>query len=562
VERHFCKVGRRFVHYRRQGSGPAVILLHQIPQSSETMESLMELIGPDYTSIAIDAPGFGLSDPLPGEAWSVDTLCDALAQTLDRLGVDRAAFCGQHTGAAMAAQFARRWPDRVAGLALDGYPVFSPQEARTLLPHQMYRFEPSWDGTHLLWAWSRFRDGWMFFPWSVRTRATRRDADMPAASAIHKYQIMELLRSRQSHLAVYPGVFAWDGLAVAQSLVVPTLIAGTAEDQLFSHLERLHGLPEKVRVMRFPNAARAQLLAAQADHVRRCCDGMDGSPRVGPAALVARSAHFDHMPDGRCRSYAAGLAVSAQSLLMPGRPTLVLHGAGSAGEVEMQAALAACAGPQVAIDLPGHGNTGGAVASAAESAVRVIEALQWLGLQDYSIWGRGLGAAVGTEIALALGEMGGQPPARLDLSELRLFRPSERRQWRSLYAAPIEPSWDGAHLLGLWHQIRDRQFFLPWYQRDRAAARPIEPVLDAELLTQQIFAALRCSDWPRAHRYGFDWSVRRLQGVKVPVSFHAVPGDGWARDLDQLRAMVVAGAPDRTRRGRVTRASRRPDASG
>ena len=64
LERHVCRVGDGWLHYRRMGRGPAVLLLHQTPQSSQTLEPLMRLLAPHCTAIAVDTPGFGQSDPL------------------------------------------------------------------------------------------------------------------------------------------------------------------------------------------------------------------------------------------------------------------------------------------------------------------------------------------------------------------------------------------------------------------------------------------------------------------------------------------------------------------
>ncbi len=538
ITSHYCRVGTRFVHYRCSGQGPPVVLLHQTPQSSRAMEPLMRALGPHCTSIAIDTPGFGLSDPLLGETWSVEQLSTALAETLDSLGVARAAFCGQHTGATIAADFARRWPERVVCLAVDGYTVFSHDEVESVLPHQLYRFVPRGDGTHLQWAWSRFRDGWMFFPWSVRSLSARRMIDMPSTRTIHETQIMELLRSRENHRAIYPGVFAWDGLAVARSLRVPTLLAGSADDQLYPHLDRLHGLPNQVEIARFPNGARAALLAAQAAFVKRelaaasRVSGVDASwsaPRDTAPSLTA---------EGRCRIYAAGLAMQAENLRGDAPKLVILHGAGSAGELELPLACARHTGPALAIDLPGHGNSRGPVLPPAESGRQVLAALDALGVDDYALWGRGLGAAVAVEVTLARATDGRPPPQRLHLSELRVLDEAEQARWTAMYAPVIEPQWDGGHLLRVWHELRDRALFHPWFERDRAHIRPVEPALDPELLTQQLFAALRCSDWPLAHRYWFEWPTQRLRGLACPVEFHAQPGDGWGRDLPLLRSMA------------------------
>lgn len=531
IQCHFVRVGGRFVHYRRAGSGPAVIILHQTPQSSKTMEPLMRLLAPGCTAIALDTPGFGLSERLPGEVWTMTALSDWLAGTLDALGIARAAFCGQHTGGTIAADFALRWPERAAALAIDGYTVFSAAERDSILPHQRYRFTPAWDGSHLVWAWSRFRDGWMFFPWSVRTQAARRDMDMPSPARIQSWQIMELLRSRENHLAIYPPVFDWDGLAAAQSLRVPALLAGTRDDQLSPHLDRLRDLPPNIELLRLPIGARDDLEAAQAAFVKRHLDTRASVPGAPPATGADA--------EGRLRSYAAGLAVRAERWRAPGEPLLLLHGAGESGVQALQyAAAIRHDGPVLAIDLPGHGDSHGDshgdIIAPEAAAGLLAAAMTELDLARYRVWGRGLGAATAVELAC----IEGKAVASLDLEELRVLDADERGEFAAHYAHPIVPAWDGTHLVTLWNELRDREFFMPWFRRTREAIRKVDPDVDAERLTQRLFAALLCRDWPAAHAVWFDWPVTRLSGVAGPVSFHGASGDGWARDLPALRARV------------------------
>src|SRR5690606_14891693 len=67
ITRHFAYTqdGRR-IHYRRAGSGPPLVLLHASPSSSRVQIPLLRAWADDFTVIALDTPGFGLSDPLPG----------------------------------------------------------------------------------------------------------------------------------------------------------------------------------------------------------------------------------------------------------------------------------------------------------------------------------------------------------------------------------------------------------------------------------------------------------------------------------------------------------------
>lgn len=520
-------VGGRQVHYRRAGAGPPVVLLHQTPQSSVTMAPLLNRLAGRATVIALDTPGFGLSDRLPGESWSIGDLAEFLAATLDALGIECAAFGGQHTGATIAAEFALRYPKRATCLALDGYTAFTAEECKTILPHQTLPYAPRWDGGHLTWAWARFRDGWMFFPWAVRSRAARRDLDMPDPQLIQNWQLMELLRSGESYRAVYPGVFAWDGVAVAARLRVPTLVICSGDDQLFPHLDRLHNRAPSVAVERGAVGDRDGVLDRQAQFITSHLPS-GAAPR---APRVAGVRCYADLPDGRqlhLRRLGAACAM----------PLVYLHGAGASGAVEIASLGQTSA---VVIDLPGHGDSDAPTAGYAPEALAadIVAALDDLGIAQCRLGGRGLGAAVAVEVAH-------RSPTRVHgllLDEVARFDVDERRDLVAHFAPPVQPVWDGTHLNSLWHQLRDAEFFFPWYRRLRVAARPIEPDVVAERIDRLLFDALRCADRPAAHRAWFEWPIaERLAGLPVPITFRARPGDIWARDLPALAACLPGRA--------------------
>lgn len=534
IERHFCRVGGQWLHYRRMGQGPAVLLMHQTPQSSQTLEPLMRLLAPHCTAIAVDTPGFGQSEPLPQVHWSMAMLADRMAQFLDELGIAQVSACGQHTGASIAAELARRHPHKVKALALDGLPLFSAAEQSSILPHQLYRFVPQVDGTHLMWAWSRFRDGWLFFPWSQRDLAHRRYLDFPGPELIHSWQIMELLRSRESHLRIYPGVFAWDGAAALREIGHPSWVGTAADDQLAPHLDRLPpGLPH-VRLERMPLGARAQVLQAQARWMIAHLPA-ESAP-VAPTGQTRWITGPEQPPQRRV--YAQGLLVQGWQLDRAGTPTVLLHSTGGSGACE-RTRLAGhdWGGPLITLDLGGHGDSSGELLPCEAAARQAHAALQSLGVSDFHLRGRGYGAAVATHWALHAAQAGSGQPRSLQLQEVLVCDQATRARWAQAYAQPIVPAWDGSHLIALWHGLRDRELFHPWFERQRDHIRTVEPHLDAESLTQSVFAALQCTDWVRAHEYWLRWDPLGPQGLAaavdagVPVRVLAQSGDGWARGL-------------------------------
>jgi pimeloyl-ACP methyl ester carboxylesterase len=118
---------QHMVHAVEEGSGPAVLLLHQTPRSSDEFRDVVpRLAAAGLRAIAMDTPGFGASPPvapatIPG--WA-----DAAAGLLDARGVDRAHVVGHHTGGCVAFALAARHPDRVASLVLSSTPYVDAAE--------------------------------------------------------------------------------------------------------------------------------------------------------------------------------------------------------------------------------------------------------------------------------------------------------------------------------------------------------------------------------------------------------------------------------------------------
>ena len=67
ISRHFVTIDRRQVHYRRAGEGPTLLMLHASLNTSATFLPLIGPLGNDFTVIALDTPGYGLSYVLSPE---------------------------------------------------------------------------------------------------------------------------------------------------------------------------------------------------------------------------------------------------------------------------------------------------------------------------------------------------------------------------------------------------------------------------------------------------------------------------------------------------------------
>ena len=67
------------IHYVEAGEGPPIVLLHQTASSSVMYARAMPLLAANYRAIAIDTPGFGMSDPPSSSQDIIEHYADAVA---------------------------------------------------------------------------------------------------------------------------------------------------------------------------------------------------------------------------------------------------------------------------------------------------------------------------------------------------------------------------------------------------------------------------------------------------------------------------------------------------
>lgn len=122
--RAYVDVEDRQVHVRTLGEGRPLLLVHQNAHSSSMWELLMPELAPrGYRTVALDLPGYGLSDPFPGEPSLAD-YGRCVCAVADGLGIDGFDVLGTHLGASLALELAVEHPERV-GRAI-GYGLFLP----------------------------------------------------------------------------------------------------------------------------------------------------------------------------------------------------------------------------------------------------------------------------------------------------------------------------------------------------------------------------------------------------------------------------------------------------
>jgi pimeloyl-ACP methyl ester carboxylesterase len=103
--------------YRIAGTGPALVLIHGIGDSSATWSGLIPSLARHHTVIAPDLLGHGASDK-PRADYSVAAYANGLRDLLSVLGIDHATLVGHSFGGGVAMQFAYQYPERTDRLVL------------------------------------------------------------------------------------------------------------------------------------------------------------------------------------------------------------------------------------------------------------------------------------------------------------------------------------------------------------------------------------------------------------------------------------------------------------
>ncbi len=216
------------VHYVEAGSGSPLLLLHATPGTHRAFRYLLPLLAPHYRTIAVDTPGYGNSDPLPGDA-SIEAIARSMVALLDALALPRAHVLGLHTGNKIAAALAADWPDRVERVVLAGqtHSLIVERAARDtairhLVDHYFPRFTASSDGAHLVRSWlmahADVQSIW--WPPTLLAGGSVASSDIEIAESM----VIDHLLGWRSIVPTYEAIFAFDLADAMRRIVAPTLV--------------------------------------------------------------------------------------------------------------------------------------------------------------------------------------------------------------------------------------------------------------------------------------------------------------------------------------------------
>ena len=481
VTRHYREGRFGQLHYRmampqslssaQASSKIPLLCFHLTPNSSRIYNRLLAQMGRDRLAIAVDTPGFGLSDPPPFTP-SIDDYSACMGDFIVELGKEfgftQVDLFGYHTGSKIAVMLARQRSAFVRRLVLVSAPVYTDEELAVQQASLATPLADSWpaDGAPLARRWQehwRWRDeltGAWFVQREVAEGLTNIEQSPVAYSAAFAVQHAEQLPLIEHPLLVIcPGDDLWTPTLRAKSLI--------RNGRLIERWHWSHG---------FLDVHTEECAALLRDFLDGGADDRGSDTR----ALTAPSATPDSVssqaevptpsPSTPRRGFHAGpygplhyrLASGPASPVRPAspvskeaharRPIVLLHMSPNSSRVfdALLPSLAASR-PVLAVDTPGFGESEAppqpiGIEQFAAATLQLIDAL---GFEEADVLGYHTGAMTAIELAL-------MAPARIrhvvQISS-PVYTSEEQQAARRQYRAR-ELKADGAHLVEAWRNLQ------------------------------------------------------------------------------------------------------------
>ena len=105
--------GEGRLRYLTGGTGPPLVLLHTVRTQAEHFQQLIPLVQERYTVYALDLPGMGYSQIVPGASYDEPAMRTAVKRLITQLNLRDVTLLGESMGAVLALTTAADLPDRV-----------------------------------------------------------------------------------------------------------------------------------------------------------------------------------------------------------------------------------------------------------------------------------------------------------------------------------------------------------------------------------------------------------------------------------------------------------------
>ncbi|MBW2162329.1 MAG: alpha/beta fold hydrolase [Deltaproteobacteria bacterium] len=115
---HHVTIQNLRLHYTEAGEGDPILLLHGFPTSSHLYRNILPQLAKTHRAIALDLPGYGLSDKPLDVRYDYDFYTDVLNSFLDALGIGETNLVVHDLGGPVGLYWAIQNPGRVPKLVI------------------------------------------------------------------------------------------------------------------------------------------------------------------------------------------------------------------------------------------------------------------------------------------------------------------------------------------------------------------------------------------------------------------------------------------------------------
>jgi pimeloyl-ACP methyl ester carboxylesterase len=118
AESEFVEIQGMPVHYRIEGQGHPLVLIHGTASSLHTWDGWTEMLKDSFQIVRLDMPAFALTGPHEDGDYSYDFYVQFLDEFVQKTGLDTFALAGNSLGGAISWNYALQYPEKLTHLIL------------------------------------------------------------------------------------------------------------------------------------------------------------------------------------------------------------------------------------------------------------------------------------------------------------------------------------------------------------------------------------------------------------------------------------------------------------